>query len=90
MTQELLAHEGFGRLSQATIMGADLIPQVGEIPACAVLSPGARLVLGCLEILDAPTLDGLAQITGLSGSEVRRCLAELLAVGEADLTGLGS
>jgi hypothetical protein len=53
------------------------------VPACAALSPSARLVLGCLEILDAPSIDGLAQITGLSGAEVRRCLGELTAIGAA-------
>jgi hypothetical protein len=55
----------------------------GGIPACAVLSPAARIVLGCLEILEAPSVDGLVQITGLSCSEVRRCIAELHAVGAA-------
>ena len=64
-------------------MGAIHIVQDGTIPACTVLSPAARIVLGCLEILDAPSVDGLVEVTGLSGSEVRRCIAELHAIGEA-------
>jgi hypothetical protein len=53
------------------------------IPACAVLSPAARLVLGCLEILDVPTVEALVEVTGLSLAEVRRSIAELHAIGEA-------
>jgi hypothetical protein len=64
-------------------MSPDQIPPPGSIPACAVLSPPARIVLGCLEILEAPSVDGLVQITGLTCSEVRRCIAELHAVGAA-------
>ena len=67
----------------AFIMGSDRIGRVGGIPACAVLSPAARIVLGCLEILDEPTVDGLADVTGLSSGEVRRCISELHAVGES-------
>ena len=63
-------------------MGSDQIGRIGGIPACAVLSPAARVVLGCLEILAEPTLDGLADVTGLSSAEVRRCIGELHAVGE--------
>jgi hypothetical protein len=61
------------------------VSQVGTIPACAVLSPAARLVLGCLEILDAPSVGGLVEITGLGVAEVRRCIAELHAIGEATI-----
>ena len=64
-------------------MSSDRTNGAGTIPACAVLSPGARIVLGCLEILEAPTVDGLVQITGLSCAEVRRCISELHAIGEA-------
>lgn len=63
-------------------MGSDHIGRIGGIPACAVLSPAARVVLGCLEILAEPTLDGLVDVTGLSCAEVRRCIGELHAVGE--------
>jgi hypothetical protein len=48
-----------------------------------VLSRKARLVLGCLEILADPTVDALVEVTGLSSAEVRRCIGELHAVGEA-------
>jgi hypothetical protein len=64
------------------MMGADRIRHAGAIPACAVLSPAARLVLGCLEILAEPTVDALAEVTGLSNAEIRRCIGELHAVGE--------
>ncbi len=68
-------------------MGPYPVAQMSIIPACAVLSPAARLVLGCLEILDAPTLDALVEVTGLGHAEVRRSIAELHAIGEAAAGG---
>jgi hypothetical protein len=40
------------------------------------------LVLSCLEILAAPNLAGLAEVTGFSDVEIQRCLAEIRAVGQ--------
>jgi hypothetical protein len=64
-------------------MEPDRVLQVEPIPACAVLSPAARVVLGCLEILADPSLDGLVEVTGFSTGEVRRCISELNAVSRA-------
>jgi hypothetical protein len=50
-------------------------------PSCAALSRPARLVLGCLEVLAHPTVAALAEVTGLSRAEIRRCITELRAVG---------
>jgi hypothetical protein len=52
------------------------------ISPCAALSPGARLVLGCLEILADPSIEALAEVTRLTSTEVRRCLAELHAISQ--------
>ena len=83
MTREASAGGMDGLPGQLQLIGSDRVAEIGGIPACAALSPAARLVLGCVEILDAPSVDGLAQITGLSGAEIRRCLGELIAIGEA-------
>jgi hypothetical protein len=58
------------------------IPAPAPTPTFAVLSPEAGLVLSCLEILAAPSLDGLAEVTGFSDVEIQRCLAEIRAVGQ--------
>ena len=83
MTREVGAGGMDGLSGQLQFAGTDRVTGNGAVPACAALSPAARLVLGCVEILDAPSVDGLVQITGLSGAEVRRCLGELIAIGEA-------
>ena len=67
---------------RSAFMRSNHAGRVAGIPACAVLSPTARIVLGCLEILAEPTVDGLADVTGLSSAEVRRCIGELHAVGD--------
>jgi len=64
-------------------MSPERAGRASVIPACAVLSRKARLVLGCLEILADPTVEALVEVTGLSSAEVRRCIGELHAVGEA-------
>ena len=86
MLGESAAHGSQDQMGEATMMGAQRAAQAGLVPACAVLSPPARVVLGCLEILDVPTVDALVEVTGLSNAEVRRCISELHAIGEAAAT----
>jgi hypothetical protein len=64
-------------------MESTAIGRFARVPTSAVLSPTARLVLGCLEILAVPSLDGLTEVTGLSTAEVKRCIVEIRAVGES-------
>jgi hypothetical protein len=83
MTREVSAGGTDGLAGRLQLVESDRLAEPGAIPACAALSPAARLVLGCVEILDAPSVDGLAQVTGLSSAEIRRCLGELIAIGAA-------
>jgi FixJ family two-component response regulator len=45
-----------------------------------ILSPKARIVLGCLQLLDEPHLERIAEAAGVSSIEVGHCIAELYAV----------
>ena len=45
-----------------------------------ILSPNARLVLGCLQILDDPSVERIAETTGFSAMEVAHCIGALHAV----------
>ena len=45
-----------------------------------ILSPKARVVLGCLQLLDDPHIERIAGATGLTSMEVGHCIAELYAV----------
>jgi FixJ family two-component response regulator len=45
-----------------------------------ILSPNARLVLGCLQLLDDPSVECIAEATGFSAIEVAHCIGALRAV----------
>jgi FixJ family two-component response regulator len=54
--------------------------QVRTHDQLGILSPKARIVLGCLQLLDDPHLERIAEAAGLSSIEVGHCITELYAV----------
>jgi hypothetical protein len=70
-------------MSPAHAFARRTIPEPATAPTSAILSSQARVGLGCLEILAAPSPDGLVEVTGFSDAEIQRCLAEIRAVGQA-------
>ncbi len=61
--------------------------QVRAHEQLGILSPNARIVLGCLQILDEPSVERIAEATGFSAVEVAHCIGALHAVYRSGASG---